>query len=217
MKYSRSAITQLTRWYKQILIKCAILNAAILVGSFGNPAVADASEINQTGVPYATATSIQHSGNVFNISTTTTNGKGDVGLNTFGKFNVSEGDVANLNLINQQDKLVNLVFDSSASHIDGADKNILGMSGKSSDWQNILNGSAVYLFTDIALAERLKKELGQMKSGYVPCSNMESWRYSDDPKDTGRFWINAIQKETENSKNSFLQQLNKIGDRDYPA
>ena len=119
MKYSRSAITQLTRWYKQILIKCAILNAAILVGSFGAPAVADASEINQTGVPYATATSIQHSGNVFNISTTTTNGAGDVGLNTFGKFNVSEGDVANLNLINQQDKLVNLVFDSSASQIDG--------------------------------------------------------------------------------------------------
>lgn len=77
--------------------------------------------------------------------------------------------------------------------------------------------SAVYLFTDVALAERLKKELGQMKSGYVPCSNMESWRCSDDPKDTGRFWINAIQKETENSKNSFLQQLSKIGDREYPA
>ena len=32
MKYSNTAITQLTRWYKQVLIKCAILNAAILVG-----------------------------------------------------------------------------------------------------------------------------------------------------------------------------------------
>lgn len=30
MKYSRSAIKQLTKWYKQILIKCAVLNAAIL-------------------------------------------------------------------------------------------------------------------------------------------------------------------------------------------
>ena len=119
MKYSRSAITQLTRWYRQVLIKCAILNAAILVGSFGTPAVAEASDINQNGVPFKTATDIQQNGNIFNISTTTTNSAGDIGLNTFGKFNVSQGDVANLNLINQQDKLVNLVFDSSASQING--------------------------------------------------------------------------------------------------
>ena len=119
MKYSRSAITQLTRWYRQVLIKCAILNAAVMVGSIGMPAVADASEINQDGVPFKTATDIQHNGNIFDISTTTTNGSGDIGLNTFGKFNVSQGDIANLNLINKQDKLVNLVFDSSASQING--------------------------------------------------------------------------------------------------
>ncbi|MEE6206858.1 MAG: leukotoxin LktA family filamentous adhesin [Alphaproteobacteria bacterium] len=119
MKYSRSAITQLTRWYRQILIKCAILNAAVMVGAIGMPAMADASEINQDGVPFKTATDIQHNGNIFDISTTTTNGSGDIGLNTFGKFNVSQGDVANLNLINKQDKLVNLVFDSSASQING--------------------------------------------------------------------------------------------------
>ena len=121
MKYSRSAITQLTRWYRQVLIKCAILNAAIMAGTFGAPAIAEATEINQNGVPFQTNTTIDNAANphIFNISTTTTNGAGNVGLNTFGKFNVSEGDTANLNLINQQNKLVNLVFDSSASQIDG--------------------------------------------------------------------------------------------------
>ena len=52
MKYSRSAITQLTKWYKQVLIKCAVLNAAIFIGAFGIPSVADATEINQNGVPF---------------------------------------------------------------------------------------------------------------------------------------------------------------------
>ena len=54
MKYSRSAITQLTRWYRQVLIKCAILNAAIMAGTFGAPAIAEATEINQNGVPFQT-------------------------------------------------------------------------------------------------------------------------------------------------------------------
>ena len=31
MRYSRSAITQLTKWYKSVLIKCALLNAAFFV------------------------------------------------------------------------------------------------------------------------------------------------------------------------------------------
>ena len=121
MKYSRSAITQLTRWYRQVLIKCAILNAAILIGTFGAPNAAKATEINQNGVPFQTGTTIDNAANphIFNISTTTSIGSGNIGLNTFGKFNVSEGDTANLNLINQQNKLVNLVFDSSASQIDG--------------------------------------------------------------------------------------------------
>ena len=121
MKYSRSAITQLTRWYRQVLIKCAFLNAAIMAGTFGMSAIAGATEINQNGVPFQTATDINHAAdsNIWNISTTTTNSAGDIGLNTFGKFNVSQGDIANLNLINQQNKLVNLVFDSSASQING--------------------------------------------------------------------------------------------------
>ena len=119
MKYSRTTITQLSKWYKQILIKCALFNATIFMGFSSIPMVVNASEINQNGVPYQTETTINQNNNIFNISTTTTNGTGDIGVNTFGKFNVSQGDIVNLNLINNQNKLVNLVFDSSASQIDG--------------------------------------------------------------------------------------------------
>ena len=119
MRYSRTAITQLSKWYKQILINCAIFNATVLMTFTSAPVVVNASEINQNGVPYQTETTIQQNNNIFNISTTTTNGKGDIGVNTFGKFNVSQGDTVNLNLINAQNKLVNLVFDNSASQIDG--------------------------------------------------------------------------------------------------
>jgi len=48
MKYTRSAITQLTRWYKQVLIKCAYLNAAILAGAIMLPAAANADYSNIT-------------------------------------------------------------------------------------------------------------------------------------------------------------------------
>lgn len=119
MKYSRTAITQLSKWYRQVLIKCAIFNATIFVGFSSAPMVVNASEINQNGVPYKTETTITQNNNIFNISTTTTNSKGDIGVNTFGAFNVSQGDTVNLNLINAQNKLVNLVFDSSASKING--------------------------------------------------------------------------------------------------
>ena len=47
MKYSRTAITQLTRWYRQVLIKCAMLNAAVL-GGLGLSAImntADAEDL----------------------------------------------------------------------------------------------------------------------------------------------------------------------------
>ena len=113
MKSSRSAIAFLAN----IIVRCYL--CAIVVSSVGGPAIALASEINQNGVPFQTATSIEQNGHIFNISTTTTNSAGDIGLNTFGKFNVSQGDTVNLNLIHQQEKLVNLVFDSSASQIDG--------------------------------------------------------------------------------------------------
>ena len=47
MKYSNTAITQLTRWYKQILIKCAIFNAAILLGGAFVAAPANAEPITE--------------------------------------------------------------------------------------------------------------------------------------------------------------------------
>ena len=57
MKYSNTAITQLTRWYKQILIKCAIFNAAILLGGavIASPAMAERSG----GVNVETATGVE--------------------------------------------------------------------------------------------------------------------------------------------------------------
>jgi len=36
MKYSKTALNQLNRWYRQILIKCALFNAAILLGAVGS-------------------------------------------------------------------------------------------------------------------------------------------------------------------------------------
>ena len=56
---------------------------------------------------------------IWNIQTTTTAKGGTIGVNTFSRFNVDKGDIVNLRLINQQNKLVNLVFDSSASQING--------------------------------------------------------------------------------------------------
>ncbi len=35
MRYTRTAITQLSRWYKSVLIKCAIFNAAVFIGAVG--------------------------------------------------------------------------------------------------------------------------------------------------------------------------------------
>ena len=56
---------------------------------------------------------------IWNIQTTTTAKGGTIGVNTFSKFNVDKGDIVNLHLINSQNKLVNLVFDNSASQING--------------------------------------------------------------------------------------------------
>ena len=35
MRYTRTAITQLSKWYRNILIKCAIFNAAVFIGAVG--------------------------------------------------------------------------------------------------------------------------------------------------------------------------------------
>ena len=80
---------------------------------------ANAVEINQNNVPIKTNTDIVTNGNLTDIKSNTTVGGGSVGVNTFGKFNVANGEVVNLHLIGSQTKLINLIYDSSPSQING--------------------------------------------------------------------------------------------------
>ncbi len=43
MRYTRTAITQLSRWYRSVLIKCAIFNAAVFIGTVGISGNAEAA------------------------------------------------------------------------------------------------------------------------------------------------------------------------------
>ena len=43
MRYTRTAITQLSKWYRNILIKCAIFNAAVFIGTVGISGNAEAT------------------------------------------------------------------------------------------------------------------------------------------------------------------------------
>lgn len=43
MRYTRTAITQLSKWYRNILIKCAIFNAAVFIGAVGISGNAEAA------------------------------------------------------------------------------------------------------------------------------------------------------------------------------
>lgn len=65
----------------------------------------------------ATATNIVQTGNTYDISTGTN--FGSMGVNSFSRFNVGNGTTVNLNLTPVQNKLLNLIYDSSASQIDG--------------------------------------------------------------------------------------------------
>lgn len=80
---------------------------------------ANAVEINQNNVPIKTNTDIKINGNITDIKSNTTVSGGSVGVNTFGKFNVANGEVVNLHLIGSQTKLINLIYDSSPSQING--------------------------------------------------------------------------------------------------
>ena len=80
---------------------------------------ANAVEINQNNVPIKTNTEIVTNGNHTDIKSNTTVSGGSVGVNTFGKFNVANGEVVNLHLIGSQTKLINLIYDSSPSQING--------------------------------------------------------------------------------------------------
>ena len=121
MKYSRSAITQLTKWYRQILIKCAILNAAVMAVSFGTPALA--SDI--TGVP--------PTGNTYNIEGAKFSGATQ--FRQYDNFKLDDGDIANLIYRLGYNKFVNLV-DSQVS--------INGIVNTMRD-NNFFNGHAVFV------------------------------------------------------------------------
>lgn len=64
-----------------------------------------------------TATSVVQTGSTYNVTTGTN--VGDMGVNSFSRFNVGNGSTVNLNLTPVQNKLLNLIYDSSASQIDG--------------------------------------------------------------------------------------------------
>lgn len=64
-----------------------------------------------------TATNVVQAGSTYNISTNTN--FGNMGVNSFNRFNVGNGTTVNLNLTPVQNKLLNLIYDSSASQIDG--------------------------------------------------------------------------------------------------
>ena len=46
MRYTRTAITQLSKWYRNILIKCAIFNAAVFIGAVGISDNTSATEVS---------------------------------------------------------------------------------------------------------------------------------------------------------------------------
>lgn len=71
--------------------------------------------ITPTGQTATTVT--PGAGGNFDIHTNTT--VGDIGVNAFNKFDVGQGDTVNLHLNNEQNKLFNLIYDKSASQIDG--------------------------------------------------------------------------------------------------
>ena len=109
--------------YKR-LIAFELILIYFIVNTTAAVFAADIIKYNQ--IP--TNTNIEKDANkaIWNITTTTTAKNGTVGFNNFSRFNVNSGDIVNLNLINQQNKLINLIFDSSASQINGIVNSYIG-------------------------------------------------------------------------------------------
>ena len=101
---------------KKLVSACLLSN--FVIGNVPLAAMAS-SEITKNTGNFKTETDILNTGNVYNIKTETSVKGGTIGINSFDKFNVGKGDIVNLNLINSQNKLVNLIFDNSPSQING--------------------------------------------------------------------------------------------------
>ena len=109
--------------YKKLVSACLLGNFVVT----NTPLCAlAASEIFVQDGKFATRTTVQNNGNLYNIHTNTTAGGGTIGINAFNKFNVGQGDTVNLNLINNQNKLVNLIYDNSPSQINGIVNSYMG-------------------------------------------------------------------------------------------
>ena len=69
MKYSRTAITQLKRQYKSVLLKCAMLNAMIMIGAVGFASSAKADNPTPTRGAYAAYTITNGTADNYNFTT----------------------------------------------------------------------------------------------------------------------------------------------------
>ena len=108
---------------KKLVSACLLSN--FVIGNVPLAAMAS-SEITKNTGNFKTETDILNTGNVYNIKTETSVKGGTIGINSFDKFNVGKGDIVNLNLINSQNKLVNLIFDNSPSQINGIVNSYMG-------------------------------------------------------------------------------------------
>jgi len=90
-----------------------IISIILVLLYFSNQVAFAASEI--VGSNNVAAPTITNTGNIYDVTTQKyINGSG---VNSFEKFNVDTGDIANLRF--DADRLINLIYDSSASQING--------------------------------------------------------------------------------------------------
>ncbi len=111
----KNEVWSMKKKYKK---RCKLLAATVLSVLTANTAFADVGVV--PGGPFRTNTTVTPNGaNTWDVQTTTTAKGGTVGVNSFKQFDVNNGQTINLNLIHQQQQLLNLVFDSKASQING--------------------------------------------------------------------------------------------------
>lgn len=84
--------------------------------------------------------------------------------------------------------------------------------GKTDEYVNV--DSEIYLFTDPALASALKKEIGEMGSGYVPCSNGEMRGPHIDNISDNR-WVDMLQDQTKKAKQKVVVEAKIKGTSQY--
>jgi filamentous hemagglutinin family protein len=131
------------------------------------------------GGPLPTDTNIQTNGNITDIFTNTTVNNGQIGINSFDRFNVNQGDIVNLQLINNQNKLVNLIFDSSASQINGVVNSYLnGQIGGNVLFANpngfVIGESGIFNVGSLTMMTPTMDEMNKLfKSGIISANSWD--------------------------------------------